>query len=126
MIDPVLGGIVVAGITSATSVAGTLLVQRHTAKNAQAETVEESENARITDLKASHELEMGNLRSYYTQLLTDRDTRYAELRADFQSVKDDLRLHNDALLQSAAAHERMVKVMSDLFGETTPNPNGRT
>ena len=126
MIDPVLGGIIVAGITSAASVAGTLQVQRHTAKKDAAETVEESENARIVDLKAAHDLEMTNLRTYYTQLLTDRDTRYAELRADFQSVKDDLRLHNDALLQSAAAHERMVKVMSDLFGEPSTPPNGRT
>lgn len=126
MIDPVLGGIVVAGITSATSVAGTLLVQRHTTKK-DAEASETSESdARIADLKAAHDLEMTNLRSYYTQLLADRDTRYAELRADFQSVKDDLRLHNDALLQSAAAHERMVQVMSSLFGETAPNPNGRT
>ena len=126
MIDPVLGGIIVAGITSVASVAGTLQVQRHTASREAAETVEESENSRIADLKASHDLEMTNLRTYYAQLLTDRDTRYAELRADFQSVQADLRIHNDALLKSAAAHERMVKVMSDLLGEPAPNPNGRT
>ena len=102
--DPVTGGIVVAGITSAASIMGTLLVQRHTTKKETAEDRTEAESARIADIRA-----------FYAQLLSDRDTRISELRADLAATEADLRLHNDALLKAATSQEQMVAMMRSLI-----------
>lgn len=104
MIDPVLGGIIVAGITSVASVAGTLQVQRHTMKKETADERSAIESSRISDIRA-----------YYDQLLRDRDTRIAELRADLAATEADLRLHNDALLKAATSQEQMVAMMRSLI-----------
>lgn len=111
MIDPVLGGIIVAGITSAASVAGTLQVQRHTAKREKKDDQSVTESSRISDIRA-----------FYDQLLKDRDARIAELRADLLAVEADLRTHNenlaknnDMMLRNAAAQEQTVAMLADLL-----------
>jgi hypothetical protein len=114
--DPALAGFLGVIVSSGATLAATLFVQRHNARKEADETVKESEDGRIADLKASHAVEMANLKAFYTQLLSDRDARNAELRADLAATEADLRLHNDALLKAATSQEQMVRMMHDLIG----------
>jgi hypothetical protein len=104
--DPSISNVLIAGITSGVTLASTLLVQRHTTKKETAEDRTEAESARIADIRA-----------FYGQLLSDRDTRISELRADLAATEADLRLHNDALLKAATSQEQMVEMMRSLLAE---------